>query len=83
MLTTTLRRYKLIEAGRAPGWLGYHRPVVLPEHSIETARLTLRPFTPDDFDDLYAYQSRPDVVRYLRWEARDRTQVRQALEDQR
>jgi RimJ/RimL family protein N-acetyltransferase len=56
--------------------------MVLPEHSIETARLTLRPFTLDDFDDLYAYQSRPDVVRYLRWEARDRTQVRQALEDQ-
>lgn len=49
---------------------------------METARLTLRPFTPDDFDDLYAYQSRPDVARYLHWEPRDHAQVRQALEDQ-
>jgi len=57
-------------------------PVALPGHPIETARLALRPFTPDDFDDLYAYQSRPEVARYLHWEARDRAQVRQALEDQ-
>ena len=50
-----------------------------PEHPLETARLTLRPFIPGDFDDLYAYQSRPDVARYLHWEARDRAQVREAL----
>jgi RimJ/RimL family protein N-acetyltransferase len=50
-----------------------------PEHPVETARLTLRPFSPDDFDDLYAYQSRPDVTRYLYWDARDRVQVREAL----
>ena len=50
-----------------------------PEHPVETARLTLRPFTPGDFDDLCAYQSRPDVARYLHWEARDRAQVREAL----
>jgi RimJ/RimL family protein N-acetyltransferase len=56
--------------------------VVLPEYPIETARLTLRPFSPDDFDDLYAYQSRADVARYLHWEARDHAQVREALEDQ-
>lgn len=49
---------------------------------IETARLTLRPFTPDDFDDLYAYQSRPDVARYLYWPARDQTEVRRALREQ-
>jgi RimJ/RimL family protein N-acetyltransferase len=48
----------------------------------ETARLTLRPFSPGDFDDLYAYQSRPDVARYLRWNARDRAQVREALATQ-
>jgi len=54
--------------------------VALPGYPIETARLALRPFTPDDFDDLYAYQSRPDVARYLHWEARDQAQVRQALE---
>ena len=50
-----------------------------PEHPLETARLTLRPFIPGDFDDLYAYQSRPDVARYLHWEARDHAQVREAL----
>ena len=57
----------------------YHRPVPLPEHPVETDRLTLRPFSPDDFDDLYAYQSRPDVARFLHWEARDEAQVRDAL----
>jgi RimJ/RimL family protein N-acetyltransferase len=49
------------------------------EHSIETTRLILRPFGPGDFDDLYAYQSRPDVARYLHWDARDHVQVRAAL----
>ena len=50
--------------------------------TVETARLILRPFNADDFDDLYAYQSRPDVARYLTWEARDRAQARRALEEQ-
>jgi RimJ/RimL family protein N-acetyltransferase len=49
---------------------------------IQTPRLTLRPFSPADFDDLYAYQSRPEVARYLHWHARDRAQVRTALEEQ-
>ena len=56
--------------------------MLLPEYPIETARLTLRYFAPGDFDDLYAYQSRSDVARYLRWDARDRAQARQALERQ-
>lgn len=56
--------------------------MLLPECPIETARLTLRYFTPADFDDLYAYQSHPDVARYLHWDARDRAQARQALERQ-
>jgi RimJ/RimL family protein N-acetyltransferase len=56
--------------------------VFRPGQQIETARLTLRPFTPGDLDDLYAYQSRPEVARYLQWEARDRAQVRQALAEQ-
>lgn len=50
-----------------------------PAYPIETARLTLRPFRPDDLDDLYAYQSRPEVVRYLYWDARDRVQVQKYL----
>ena len=58
-----------------------HGPVIHRAATIETARLILRPFNPDDFDDLYAYQSRPDVARYLTWEVRDRAQVRLALEE--
>lgn len=50
--------------------------------TMETARLTLRPFNADDLDDLYAYQSRPEVARYLHWEARDYARARQALEEQ-
>jgi RimJ/RimL family protein N-acetyltransferase len=50
-----------------------------PEHLVETPRLSLRPFTPDDFDDLYEYQSRPDVTRFLYWDARDKARVREAL----
>ncbi|HEY2304339.1 MAG TPA: GNAT family protein [Streptosporangiaceae bacterium] len=61
---------------------GYHGPVTPFAATIETARLILRPFNADDFDDLYAYQSRPDLARYLHWEARDRFQARQALEEQ-
>ncbi len=50
-----------------------------PEYPIETARLLLRPFAGRDLDDLYDYQSRPDVVRYLYWQQRDRGQVAEAL----
>lgn len=32
---------------------------------VATERLTLRPFTQDDLDDLHAYQSLPDVTRHL------------------
>ena len=47
---------------------------------IQTARLALRPFRPDDLEDVYAYQSRLDVAQYLYWDARDRAQVREALD---
>lgn len=49
---------------------------------IQTPRLSLRPFSPADFDDLYAYQSRPEVARYLHWDARGEAQVREALAEQ-
>ena len=49
------------------------------DHPLETTRLTLRLFAPGDFDDLYAYQSRDEVARYLHWDARDHAQVREAL----
>jgi RimJ/RimL family protein N-acetyltransferase len=56
--------------------------MLLPEQPIETARLTLRAFTPDDLGDVYAYHSRPEVARYLHWEVRDLRQVREALAEQ-
>lgn len=46
---------------------------------IGTERLVLRPFAPDDFDALYAYQSRPDVATWLPWDARTEDEVRVAL----
>lgn len=46
---------------------------------METARLTLRPFTADDLDDVYAYYSRPDVTRFLFQEPRDREETRLVL----
>src|ERR1700727_3514959 len=68
-----------LRLSRAPG---YYRPMVLPGDRIETPRLILRAFTGDDLDDLYAYQSRQDVARYLHWNARDRAEARQALDRQ-
>jgi RimJ/RimL family protein N-acetyltransferase len=46
---------------------------------IETERLRLRPFTMDDLDGLTAIQSRPEVARFLYWEARSREEVEPAL----
>ncbi|WDZ86707.1 GNAT family N-acetyltransferase [Micromonospora cathayae] len=47
---------------------------------IRTARLTLRPVTLDDLDDVYAYQRRPDVCRWtLHSEPRTREQSRESV----
>jgi RimJ/RimL family protein N-acetyltransferase len=46
---------------------------------IRTARLTLRPFAAGDLDALYAYQSDPDVLRYMYWEVRSRDEVAEQL----
>src|SRR5687767_4034209 len=51
-----------------------------PEYPIETERLTIRPFELEDFDQLYSYHSRPDVARYLYWDARNATEARAALD---
>jgi RimJ/RimL family protein N-acetyltransferase len=40
----------------------------------------VRPFRPDDLDGLLAIQSKPEVARFLYWEARDREHVRPVLE---
>lgn len=44
---------------------------------IRTERLVLRPLTEADADDVYAYQSLPDVVEYLPWPVRDREESRE------
>jgi RimJ/RimL family protein N-acetyltransferase len=51
-----------------------------PSYPLETDRLRLRPFTEADFEALFAYQSRPDVTRFLYWEPRGPQEVRSALE---
>jgi RimJ/RimL family protein N-acetyltransferase len=54
--------------------------VLRPAYPLETARLVLRPFVPGDLEALFAFQSLPEVARFLYWEARDREQVREVLE---
>jgi RimJ/RimL family protein N-acetyltransferase len=45
-----------------------------------TARLILRPFEPDDLDDLVLLYGREDVARYLYWGPRDQKESLSALE---
>ena len=47
---------------------------------LETDRLRLRQFTTDDFDALFAIQSRSDVARWLYWEPQSEDEVRASLE---
>lgn len=51
-----------------------------PEYPLETARLNLRPFTPDDVVATHAIHSRSDVVRYLYWDIRSEDDVREMVE---
>ena len=51
-----------------------------PRYPIETARLHLRPLVEADFEDFYAYDSMPEVARYLYWEPRGETESREAFE---
>ena len=55
------------------------RGVLLPSYPIETDRLLLRPFAPADHDALLAIHSRPDVTRYLYWDARGPEDVSRVL----
>ncbi len=50
-----------------------------PAYPIETERLLLRPYRPDDFDTLLAIESRADVNRYLYSEPRGPDEVRAIL----
>jgi RimJ/RimL family protein N-acetyltransferase len=51
-----------------------------PDYPIETARLRLRAFAPEDFDALRDIYSRPQVVRWLYSETSDEAEVRKALQ---
>ncbi|MFD9950033.1 GNAT family N-acetyltransferase [Nonomuraea sp. NPDC059023] len=51
-----------------------------PTYPITTERLTLRGFTPGDLHDLHAYESLPEVARYLYWEPRDLDTTRAFLD---
>lgn len=51
-----------------------------PTYPLRTERLLLRPMTDDDFEDLFAFQSDPEVTRYVTYDARDRDDMRTALE---
>ncbi|UFS58408.1 GNAT family N-acetyltransferase [Subtercola endophyticus] len=54
-------------------------PKVTVTEPIHTERLVLRPFTETDLDDVYAYQSLPEVVEFMLWELRTREQSREHL----
>ena len=40
---------------------------IKPWFPLRTARLLLRAFREDDFDDVHAYASQPEVARYMDW----------------
>jgi RimJ/RimL family protein N-acetyltransferase len=52
-----------------------------PTLPVETDRLVLRLFESGDLDEVIAYYSLPDVQRYIDWPARDKGEVREALEE--
>ncbi|MDB5539364.1 MAG: N-acetyltransferase [Devosia sp.] len=52
----------------------------MPDFPIETARLALRNFQKSDLDAVMAYHALPEVQRYLDWKARDRVEVKAALD---
>jgi RimJ/RimL family protein N-acetyltransferase len=55
-------------------------PGLHPTYPLRIERLELRPHRMADLDDLFAFHSRPEVVRYTPWPVRDREETRVALE---
>lgn len=55
------------------------QPMQLPELPLHTERLLLRGFMIDDLDDVHAYQSLPDVARYLYRDPRPLEHTREVL----
>jgi RimJ/RimL family protein N-acetyltransferase len=54
--------------------------MTLPDFPIETKRLVLRPFQKSDLEAVMQYHALPEVQRYLDWKARDRVEVKSALD---
>jgi RimJ/RimL family protein N-acetyltransferase len=54
--------------------------MAMPDFPIETERLILRNFQKSDLDAVMAYHALPEVQRYLDWKARDRVEVKAALD---
>lgn len=50
-------------------------------YPITTQRLLIRPFIQSDLDDLFAFQSREDVTRFLYWNPRSREEVAEVLKE--
>jgi len=50
-----------------------------PSYPIRLERVVLRPFVATDFDAVLDMQSRPEVVRYLMWDVKDRAAVERFL----
>jgi RimJ/RimL family protein N-acetyltransferase len=55
--------------------------VLEPDFPIKTARLLIRPLEPGDRDALHAYQSLPEVCRYVPYEPRTPEQIAERLAD--
>jgi len=49
-------------------------------HTLETARLLLRPLTPDDFKAVHAWAGNPSNTRYMAWGPNTEDQTRGFLE---
>jgi RimJ/RimL family protein N-acetyltransferase len=57
------------------GSSAYRRAVLDPDYPIHTERLLLRPLTLADADDVHAYQSEPEVCRYIPYQPRTHAEV--------
>ena len=54
--------------------------MTLPDFPLEPRRLILRPFQKSDLEAVMRYYALPEVQRYLDWKARDRDEVKTALD---
>lgn len=59
---------------------GVVRLPLRPSLPIRLERVLLRPFVESDFDAVFDMQSRPELVRYLMWDVKDRDATRKFLD---